>query len=221
MNQDIRPKKKRRKPYITLNCKECGIEFDIPPNVYKARLKNSKNSFCSKSCSQVYRRGKPNNINYTEDLLLKMKKAQQNKQYSEESKQRMRENGKNSKTLFKKGHNIHQLYPELKNKILTTQKKESHWNWRGGITKEILALRGTQNYIDWRNTVFKRDNYTCQECGKNKCYLNAHHIVHFAKIYYENKKELFWDTSNGVTLCQECHYKKHTGVRKEIYAKTN
>lgn len=115
---------KRRKEYVGLKCEFCNTNFEVAPNLYRSRLKRNKNYFCSKECSQKYRIGKPNNINYTEDLLFKIKKAQQNKFYSEEAKQKMRESGKKSKTLFKKGHNIHKIHPELKNKILTTQKKK-------------------------------------------------------------------------------------------------
>jgi hypothetical protein len=211
---------KKRKEYIQLNCQNCNSSFELVPNVYRARLKTRKNFFCSKLCSQKYRIGKSNNINYTPELMLKIKETSKKKKYSTESKYKMIENGKNSKNLFKKGHKIHEIYPELKNNILTTQKKETHWNWKGGIYKEILLLRGTANYINWRKEVFERDNYTCVKCKKRNCYLHAHHIIHFAQIYYQKIQNLMWDTKNGITLCKDCHYLEHKGVNKINYAKT-
>ena len=29
------------------------------------------------------------------------------------------------------------------------------------------SIRNTKKYITWRKQVFQRDNFTCQDCGKN------------------------------------------------------
>ncbi len=50
--------------------------------------------------------------------------------------------------------------------------------------------------IEWRKAVFKRDDYTCQECGIRGTYLEADHIKPFA-FFPELRTEL----SNGRTLC--------------------
>jgi len=44
----------------------------------------------------------------------------------------------------------------------------------------------TTEYIDWRKSVFERDDYTCCECGKQGGTLNAHHIkpVFLFRIWY-------------------------------------
>lgn len=62
---------------------------------------------------------------------------------------------------------------------------------------------------NWRNKVFKRDDYTCQYChdrGKkgHKIILNAHHI----KSWKDYPKERF-NISNGITLCEDCHMYIH------------
>ena len=70
--------------------------------------------------------------------------------------------------------------------------------------KKSNADRFTQEYKDWRMAVFKRDNFTCQKCGVVGRELNAHHIKPYAKY-----KELRYDLSNGITLCEDCHKLVH------------
>lgn len=72
--------------------------------------------------------------------------------------------------------------------------------WKGGITPINRLIRHSMEYRLWRNSIFERDNYTCQICGKNKCYLEAHHIKRFCE--YPNSR---FDVNNGVTLCKSCH----------------
>ena len=78
---------------------------------------------------------------------------------------------------------------------------ENHPNWRGGRKRNKHSLTNPK-YKKWRNAVFKRDNYICQKCHKNKKYLEAHHIKSWAKY-----PELRYDINNGITLCEKCHKK--------------
>lgn len=85
---------------------------------------------------------------------------------------------------------------------LDNQKGSNHPNWKGGITRDKHANSQVKK---WRQSVFKRDNYTCQNCGKRsgngeKVYLEAHHILAWC-----NYPELRFELSNGMTLCKECH----------------
>lgn len=59
-----------------------------------------------------------------------------------------------------------------------------------------------EDYNNWRRNVYKRDNYTCQICNKNKCLIHAHHI-----IPKRLNKNLIFDINNGITLCKKCHEK--------------
>uniref|UniRef100_A0A6M3K6B6 Putative HNH endonuclease n=1 Tax=viral metagenome TaxID=1070528 RepID=A0A6M3K6B6_9ZZZZ len=113
-------------------------------------------------------------------------------------------------------------------------------NWKGGITNIYDTVRTSDEYKDWRNSVYKRDNYICQDCGDNRGgNLEAHHIKPFAiilqeflQIYsqfspIEDKETLvrlaisyepFWNINNGQTLCIECHNLLRKNTLNIIYS---
>ncbi len=77
--------------------------------------------------------------------------------------------------------------------------------WEGGKTSKAKLIRGSVMYREWRETVFKKDNWTCVWCGTksgngHKVLLNADHIKPFA-LYPESR----FDINNGRTLCIPCH----------------
>lgn len=54
---------------------------------------------------------------------------------------------------------------------------------------------------NWRNEVFKRDNYTCQITGDNKGgNLVSHHLYSYNKY-----KKLRYDINNGITITEDIH----------------
>jgi hypothetical protein len=55
-----------------------------------------------------------------------------------------------------------------------------------------------------RQIVLKRDNYTCQECKATNVELHCHHLI--PKSY---DKIIQNDPTNCITLCKNCHIKKH------------
>ena len=107
-----------------------------------------------------------------------------------------------------------------------------NYNWKGGVTKFNKELRNFIKTIKWGNEVFKRDNYTCKKCKNRGGKLVAHHIIplQYIKEYFNinnieaaKKCEMFYDISNGVTLCEDCHkeyHKKITGGIKN-YGRQN
>lgn len=86
-------------------------------------------------------------------------------------------------------------------------------NWKNGVSYSYEGRLSLQ-CIDWKKKVYKKDNYTCQCCGKRngqgkKVTLNAHHIFN-----WNDYEDLRYDIENGITLCKECHQKFH-----KIYGK--
>lgn len=67
--------------------------------------------------------------------------------------------------------------------------------------------RQTKEYKKWRQSVFLRDNFTCQNCGERGGNLEAHHIKAWA--YYPSER---YNIDNGLTLCKNCHKKIHKGA---------
>ena len=90
----------------------------------------------------------------------------------------------------------------------------NHWNWKGGVTSPRQLEQKK-----WAKQVFKRDNYTCQECGAKNgngktIKLEAHH-----KNSWWGHPELRSDLNNGVTLCKDCHkltFKDSYGMQKKV-----
>lgn len=93
---------------------------------------------------------------------------------------------------------------EHRRKLSVAQKKRvlegTHNLYKGGVSPINKIIRGSLEYKLWRESVFKRDNYTCVWCGKRGVELNADHIKPFA--FYP---ELRFAIDNGRTLCVPCH----------------
>lgn len=96
----------------------------------------------------------------------------------------------------------------------TIKKLKAQWSPERKARARELALekskgkinwKHTQEYKDWRTKVFKRDNWTCQDCGQRGGVLNADHIKP-QSLY----PELRFKVSNGRTLCRPCHKKTPT-----------
>lgn len=81
---------------------------------------------------------------------------------------------------------------------------EGAFNWRGGTSTYQHLLRSRDEYKNWRNQVFERDQYRCTRCGKLGGTIHAHHVLSFSK--YPDKR---LDINNGTTLCKHCHETHH------------
>lgn len=88
----------------------------------------------------------------------------------------------------------------------TRNSGENHPCWNPNLTDaEREKNRKTPEYTQWRISVYKRDNYTCQCCGDNTGgNLEAHHLDS-----HNWAKDKRLDIDNGVTLCNLCHTDFH------------
>ncbi len=77
-----------------------------------------------------------------------------------------------------------------------------------GLTLRKSDLLKTDKVLlkEWAVFVKERDDYTCRECGCiRKRLLQSHHIVS-----KESNPSLWYEISNGITLCVYCHAKQHS-----------
>lgn len=86
--------------------------------------------------------------------------------------------------------------------------KEKYCERRERRRVENNEYRVSYEYKKWRASVYKRDNFTCQDCGVRGGELNAHHIKPYSKFI-----NLRTDINNGVTLCVDCHTERHKKTR--------
>lgn len=94
---------------------------------------------------------------------------------------------------------------ETRRKLSATKRGPANPQWKGGVNKINAAIRGSLEYKLWREAVFRRDNWTCVQCGTRKSPINADHIKPFCKY-----PELRFDVDNGRTLCVPCHKRTET-----------
>lgn len=87
-------------------------------------------------------------------------------------------------------------------------------NWKGGVNQERLTGRSKAAYHEWKAAVLTKSEWKCVTCGVEhgsicsccgaKTILHAHHIKHFSL-----HPELRYEISNGIALCQRCHFDEH------------
>ncbi len=168
--------KKRR---LVIECEYCGVEFKVWPSRSKGNRK-----YCSRNCMYKAQTGKGNpNWKGGEHTL---KCFQCGREYKEDRNMANRRKFC-SRVCFNKWQEIN-----LRGK--------NNSNWKNGITTENQAIRASKEYEDWKDTVFKRDDYTCALCGKRGGDLNSHHVLPFVDF-----PEYRLKIDNGITHCKECH----------------
>lgn len=122
------------------------------------------------------------------------------KHHSEETKQKIGEKAKirPSKLKGKKGKK-HSIEVRIK---MSNAQKERYKDTRMPLSErqELTKIRGSLEMKLWKETVFKRDDYTCDYCGKRGGDLHAHHLRSFS-----NFPEVRFDVDNGMTICVKCH----------------
>ena len=233
-----------KKCKIKTKCKYCDKEFEA----YQKSLDKGNSKFCSQVCRYSSKRIKR--------ILKKCEVC--SKFFERTEKENFR---KNSKVRFcsRKCYNNRVKVPNTKiekfcrkcrksfidwpnSKIKYCSlscacSRENNGRWRGGKIPITVTIRGLEEGVKWRASIFQRDNYTCQQCLRRGASLEAHHKKPFALIFkeflqkysqfsqYEDKETLirlstsypdFWDINNGQTLCKECHKRESKRQKERI-----
>ncbi len=203
---------------MKINCEICNKEFNKDSYSYKV----DKHHFCSLFCRYEYRKI---HFKHTDKTKKKMSMASKGKRknYPAWNKDKTKNDNlilaKLSQDRIGKGNPMFGKH---------------NYNWRG-LTPFNIYLRSSAKYINLRNEIYQRDNYACQHCRDNKGgNLNMHHKYQFSSMVndflklnsqyspFEDLKTLvslsynyqpFWDSNNGITLCEDCHNNLH---KKEV-----
>jgi len=112
-----------------------------------------------------------------------------------------------SETLKKKFASGELISPFRKLGLIGLKGKDA-MNWKGGKTLVGQAIRRSLQYREWRKTVLKQQDYTCQFCKVRGGRLEVDHVEEFSKNF---DKRL--DVMNGRVLCKDCH-SRVTGWKK-------
>src|SRR3990167_1952131 len=150
---------RRRVERIAIFCKHCGTRRDFLPG----QMNQCPRLFCSHKCR----------------ALFQPTRYWQGKKFSKEHLEKLSKSGK---AKFKKGFVIW-------NKGLRGEKAPLYGSrnpmWKGGVSSINAKIRSSADFIEWRDAVFKRDNFTCIVCYRRskkgqRIVINADHIKPFA-----------------------------------------
>ena len=138
--------------------------------------------------SGIYKRTKLHKENISKVLKGRPK--------SETTKERMKKN--HSHYWKGKKHS-----KKTKEKIRKALSGEKSYRWKGGISNNPYPL-------DWRDdlkeSIRKRDNYVCQECGIHQDELDSGQVKKLDVHHIDYDKHNL-NPENLITLCRRCHIK--------------
>lgn len=218
-------------PY-TRACPECGkvIAHSSERNLRRSIKRNRP----CRSCSQSKRRHSAETKQkiaeagmghrHTGETKKKMREAALGRVHSPETRQKIRA----ALTGYKHTDEAKQkmrdavrvpLSPEARQKIAEAHRGAK----RSSESRRKMSLAkggdGTLNHIKpqrppevqaAQRAAKRRDNRTCQECGATEGSMHAHHVKSYA-----HHPALRAELTNIITLCAECHVRRHKWLLKE------
>ncbi len=200
---------------IKFSCAQCEKEF-----VSKSSFKGYKPKYCSRDCFGKSIRNKKScivckkhvpwmNSKYCSRFCSSKNRV--GSKMSEESKKKMSDK-KIGKPHFHSIETLEKIRKALTGKPNFNMRGSNHPNYTDGgkATSERAKEMQRVEYKNWRRFIFERDQFTCVLCLKHGNKLNADHILPWASFPKHR-----YDTSNGRTLCVECHRKTDTFGRRK------
>jgi len=167
----------------------------------------------------------------SQEVRDKLSMANVGKEYSEEYKKNMsmikkgQKHSDETKRKISKRLTGRKLSEEHRLKLSKAFKGRTPWNkgitgeeshsWKGDNMSFNRKLRRSSLFKIWREAVYLRDNFTCQNPNCEFCnnkigaYLHSHHIKPLSLF-----PELAFKIDNGITYCAEFHLK--SGLHKNI-----
>lgn len=179
-----------RRRRLSVSCEFCGKEFQGFP----AYANNGREKYCSKSCKY---RGMKRQSTIGRTCLFCSRFFLKRR----------------CETKYKNGQYCSRVCWHRAMKSITGDKTS---NWQGGKARLDRHWKG----YAWkyqRLKVKKRDDYTCQECGKSELQLgtpcHVHHVIPFWNFTNSRKAN---SMKNLITLCNSCHMRtEHTIKEKQ------
>jgi 5-methylcytosine-specific restriction endonuclease McrA len=193
----------RKRTRVTVVCQECGKEFDVIP----CKLNKGWGKYCSNSCKHkniptTLRRKKGDKDIIDRGVYLKCIICGETFRVGKYRKDSARFCSRACKGVW---HG-------------SVFKGKNHPNWDGGHSTEDDKIRKTKEYKDWRDAVYRRDNWSCVTCG-TRCKRGnviAHHVFSF-----RDYPLLRFDVNNGITMCKKCHLDEHRNEFKDMKSLNN
>ena len=185
----------KKKPTQLRRCAYCDKEFVVKRGV------NPKKRHCSHQCAN--QATAPIRATKISESLIRNTYAKGMK-HTEELKAKMSARLRGNNYRLGIPHTVETL-----RQAAERMKGSKNHQYVDGFCKErhgerrVLAQQ--LDYKLWRKTVFERDDFTCQICGRRGGKLQADHIKPWASY-----PELRFDVSNGRTLCVSCHRQTDT-----------
>ena len=194
-------------------CQTCGKEYSI--RVDRA----DKSKYCSRPCKQVDSRDQESHICKNCGKSFSDKASQERMFCSKKCQYVHKHNHALIKAICIFCKNEFDILSfEAKTRIYCSDEcwysamaGSGHPNWKGGYS------RNYRYGDDWKkisHDIRKRDNWTCQVCGKfSKAHGRNAHVVHHIQKIRSFGDDLIRanDPTNLVTLCHVCHPKVECG----------
>lgn len=188
---------------MTKSCTKCTKTFKVKTSRF------GTTRFCSKRCYWESLRGVPKTSEFKSNLKT-INSGERNpfygKTHTQETRQILREAAL-EKIKHTTPHSIETKQRLSITSFANARKGKDHWNWKGGVSFGYRSQRKDEMrklpYKNWRTEVFKKDNYTCVDCGQYGGLLEADHVKQWS-LYPESR----YDITNGQTVCISCHRKR-------------
>lgn len=197
---------------VTLECEYCGDKY----KVFKKRKDNSR--FCSIDCLHKWK--SENRVGKNAPRWNGGKKERECKNCGKKFKANPSDNQKFcSRECYDEWQNkqITKICKECGKEFKTQRSRDNDFcsnecqgkymrgenspHWKGGYEPYY-----GKNWPDKRKETLERDDYICQECGKEED-LHVHHKIPLRVFVNNGIREKANRLSNLITLCSSCHRK--------------